>query len=60
MGTEAWGAQRLAGSPRAYEGWGGVGLGARLTSSRSMSSGLPSGVRNWPPRDLRSGTITMK
>lgn len=35
-------------------------LGPALTSSRSMSSGLPGGVRNWPPRDLRSGTITMK
>lgn len=34
--------------------------GASLTSSRSMSSGLPSGVRNWPPRDFRSGTMTMK
>ena len=37
-----------------------AGWALALTSSRSMSSGLPSGVRNWPPRDLRSGTITMK
>lgn len=44
-----------AGTLQSLAGWAPA-----LTSSRSMSSGLPSGVRNWPPRDLRSGTITMK
>lgn len=57
--------QRGQGRPlRAWRGaaaWTSArGQAPALTSSRSMSSGLPSGVRNWPPRDLRSGTITMK
>lgn len=31
----------------------------RLTSSRSISSGLPKGLRNCPPRDFLRGTTTM-
>lgn len=55
---------------RAQSSWGrwvsqpavcrSYGDGRGLTSSRSMSSGLPSRTGNWPPRDFRSGTITMK
>lgn len=32
---------------------------ATLTSSRSISSGLPKGLRNCPPRDFLRGTTTM-